>query len=170
MRRFVSVFVVGLLALGMATVAVADDGDVYQAGGNFIPAKKMRADATPILWAVMSIPPDITVGTVFTINCRIEAQKNAKGAGLKGVTGSAATFANRLNVSNGSWLYFGLVGSGLPFTTDQDGVGFVSTGPVTAGIWANDPGSNDTLSIGVTFTNAKKVVKTSLGCELVIGG
>jgi len=157
------------LLVGTATLAGADDGDVHQAGANFAAAGKAKANNTPVLRAVMSIPADLVPGTVFVVNCLIEATKSSKGKPAKGLQGSVATFANQLDVGSGSWEFFGLVGSGLPFTTGKDGTAVVTTGPVTAGAWANAPGGNDNLSISATFTNGKRVVTTSLGCELVIG-
>ena len=149
-------------------VAAADPGDVYQAGGNFSSERKMKASDTPILWAVMSIPPDLAQGDMFTVNCRVDATKNAIGDGAKGVQGSAAAFANQLNVAARSWQFFGLVGSGMPFKTAKDGSALLTTGPVAAGAWANNPGANDNISISATFTNRRRVFTTSFGCEIVI--
>ena len=50
-----------------------------------------------------------------------------------------------------------------------DGSAGIYTGPVTAGSWANTLGTNDNISISVSFTNKKKVVETRLGCQLVVG-
>lgn len=157
------------LVLSASTLAAADE--TYQGGGNFISDSKRSANTTPMLWAVMTIPDGLNEGDTFVVNCAIETYKEGKRGQkpVKGTTGTAATFANRFDVGNGSWEFFGLVGSGLPFTTGKDGSGGVSTGPVTAGAWATDPGTNDSISIAVTFSNAKKVHETRLGCEMTLG-
>jgi hypothetical protein len=158
-----------ILLLALAFPAHADEGDSYQAVSRFNANKKTKASATPTLRTVMSVPADLAQGDVFVVNCVVETYKNAKGAPSKGVTGSVATFANLLDVGSGSWSFFGLVGSGLPFTTGKDGSIAVTTGPVTAGIWANNNGGNDNISISASFTNKKRVQATSLECELVVG-
>jgi len=158
-----------VLLLGLAPFAYADDGDTYGAVSRFNANKKTKASATPTLRTTMSVPTDLAQGDVFVVNCVVETYKNAKGAPSKGVTGSVATFANLLDVGSGSWNFFGLVGSGLPFTTGKDGSIAITTGPVTAGIWANNNGGNDNISISASFTNKKRVQATSLECELVVG-
>lgn len=157
------------LILSASSFAAADE--TYQGGGNFFTDSKMKANTTPLLWAVMTIPDGLNEGDPFVVSCLIETYKNGKKAKkpVKGTTGTVATFANRFDVGNGSWQFFGLVGSGLPFTTTSDGTGGVTTGAVTAGAWANDPGTNDSISIAVTFTNARKVHETRLGCEMTLG-
>jgi hypothetical protein len=147
----------------------ADTGDVHQGGGKFIAATKTKASQTPVLRAVISIPPEITEGSVFVVNCLVETTKTASGKPMKGVQGTAAAFANKLNVGAGSWQFFGLVGSGIPFATAKDGTTGLTTGPITAGAWANAPGTNDNISISATFTNNKRVVQTELGCQIEIG-
>jgi hypothetical protein len=107
---------------------------------------------------------------VFKVDCIFEAVKNRKGAPQKGVKGSLALFAIALDVGSGTWSFDGLVGSGIPFTTGKDGIAMISSGEVTAGSWAtNAHPVNDFISAGVQLTNNKKVVATSVFCEIKVG-
>jgi len=157
------------LILALATSAQAKDGDTYEATSRFTAASKVKANTMPTLRATMSVPDDLAQGDVFVINCVVETYKNNNGTPTKGTKGSVATFANLLDVGSGSWNFFGLVGSGLTFTTGNDGSVAVTTGPVTAGIWANNDGGNDNLSMAASFTNKKRVQQASLECVLVVG-
>ena len=73
----------GVLLFGATSLVAANTGDKYQAGANFSAAKKMKAASTPVLRAVISIPPDIQQGDTFVVNCQVEATKNPKGAAAR---------------------------------------------------------------------------------------
>ena len=158
-----------LLSIGWANVAVAGDGDVLRGGSEFNSDKKIKANKGPILWSVMSIPPDIVPGVVFQVDCQVEAKKNDKDAPQKAVKGSVASFAILLDVGSRTWDFVGLVGSGISFKTKKNGKALLTTGPVTAGAWANNPSDNDTISLAATITSKQKIKKTSFGCEIVVG-
>ena len=158
-----------LMLLGMVNVAVAGDGDIHRGGSEFKSDKKIKAKNSPILWSVMSIPPDIVPGVVFQVDCLVEAQKNNKGAPQKAVKGTVASFAIMLDVGSRTWDFVGFVGSGIPFKTKKSGKALLTTGPVTAGSWANDPSDNDSISLAATITSKQKVKQTSFGCEIVVG-
>ena len=157
------------LVLGVANIAVAAGGDLYSSAANFTSDKKTKAKKTPILWSVLSIPSDIVEGVEFRVDCVVDARKNKNDAPQSGVKGSAATFAILLDVGSGTWDFDGLVGSGLKFKTKKNGTDLITTGSVTAGPWATDPSDNDPLTVADPFTPNKKVLKTGLYCEIIVG-
>ena len=152
------------------STAVATDGDIYTGAASFSSDRKIKASNSPILRTAISIPPEIVQGVVFQVDCVVEAIKNAKGAPKPGVTGSIAAFFITLDVGSLTWSFVGLVGQGTPFTTQKDGTSSTTTGPITAGPWADAHDGNDQFSIAATFTNTKKVQATSFRCEIVVGG
>ena len=110
-------------------------------------------------------------GDQFQLTCVVTTMKNHTGKAMKGVTGSLALFAYSLDVGSRTWNFFGLVGSGLAFTTDKNGNAEVSSGVITAGSWANDSHPvNDVISATARFTNNKRVMETAVECEMVAVG
>lgn len=157
------------LILGIAGSAVAADGDIFTGGSSFSSEKPIKAKKSPILWSVVSIPSDIQPGDEFQVDCLVEAWKDNQGGPRKGAKGTAATFAIMLDVGSRTWDFDGLVGQGLAFKTKKDGTSLITTGPVTAGAWADNPSDNDTISVAATFNNAKKVQATRFYCEIIVG-
>lgn len=159
-----------LVAVGTANIALAADGDVYSGVSSFYTDESTAASASPFLGVALPIPPDIVEGSVFTVDCALEALKNHKGKGRPRVKGTMAPFAIKLDVGSGTWEFFGLTGSGIPFSTKKSGIALMTTGPVTAGAWANDAHpTNDFISLRLNFTNQKKIKETNLYCEIVVG-
>jgi hypothetical protein len=171
MKRVKSLIVVGcLVAAATVNPVVAADGDIYSGVSSFSSDESTAASESPFLGVALPIPPDIVEGSVFTANCALDARKNHKGKGRPRVKGTMAPFAIKLDVGSGTWDFFGLSSSGIPFSTKKDGIATMTTGPVTAGAWANDTHpTNDFISLKLNFTNQKKIKETNLYCEIVIG-
>ena len=165
-RKSAAAVVAVALLLGGPSVARAQD--TYTGGSSFSAEKKIKAAKSPALRSSLSVPSGMVQGDQFQLNCVVTTLKNKKGKALKGATGSLALFAYSLDVGSRTWEFFGLVGSGLPFTTDKTGMATVDSGPITAGAWANDAHPvNDVISVTAQFTNNKRVVSTELECEMV---
>ena len=157
------------LLLGWTANSTAGGSGVVGGDAFFISDQKCKAKDTPQLRVSLPIPPNITEGTDFRIECFVGAFRNHDFDGRRGVRGRFRfgvlildTLANDFEIVE--------LKKGR-FKTDATGFSRIDSGTITYGAWATRTSEVITRDVTLPFTidpdGSKKIVATNAGCELV---